>query len=929
MPSRLATWIFPLRGLFRGGSYQQQPPYSTPDCMNVRPYETLEGRARGGTRPGIVKSFQEELGSGAVLRTLTSVRYLKEDALSQWSQDWSDMTSDLDATLWETADFAADAAQSIPAISARPDKRNNGFVPLEWLSDFYTLNNTYEDEYPFKASYDIPPLASDWFTGPVNLWSGVADELIDPPVWRGVVRAAFTIDTSLQYQLEFDIPADDTYRPFTIDELNDVFANWVKSVPLPGYGAKYRFYLQMDDTSPDPLTSGGVVVQLQLSGTRECTYNGWLKTYDTDGTLLASNAFTTYGTIDDTETRTFRITITEANLATVVFGSTTVLSNVDLTANGYSPAGDRIGFAMASLDETEARAAWLTGFRIQYVEDAGASGRVNAVIASAGGSLYMQSFVGSLEEQTETDIRLSADDVIDADNYEQVVYLADHGPPLRKSTNTCTITKDGSEYYMTDGDITDWGDVFDGVEPEDYHVEFTSPGAGVAGSIRHKVVRIGVSNVDRLYITDWTLAPLSGESGSSDGYEIRRAPKAFYPEDGTLRHWGQDTDGTELRQTSGGVPYEVPYDCQHVARFRDRIVLADDHQWYMSAQGDPNDWDYATEGNDPGQAVSGALSDAGTLSDRITALIPFHDSYLLFGCAASLWKLTGDPGFGGRLDALSFAVGVIARGAWCWLPSGQVAFLSSDGLYLLAAGAMSVPEPISRDILPRELVNLDPENNYVSMAYNVIEQGIDIFVTPHNGGTGEHLFFDWRLKTFWPVSLQRDHEPSIVHSYTPDGADAPVVLMGGQDGYIRQYDRAASLDDGTSFFTRVVLGPFRMGSNVEGRGLLEELTGEVDQFSQSGDVFWSLRSGDDHESVLRGPVRASGQWAQGLNHKSRPRVSGRSVALTLANAPYLQLENGSYLLQESGDQVAQEITTQPWAFEQAVARIRPAGRHRL
>lgn len=44
---------FPLGGLDRRYAFQDQAPYTTPDCMNVWPLDVTTGRERGGVRPGL------------------------------------------------------------------------------------------------------------------------------------------------------------------------------------------------------------------------------------------------------------------------------------------------------------------------------------------------------------------------------------------------------------------------------------------------------------------------------------------------------------------------------------------------------------------------------------------------------------------------------------------------------------------------------------------------------------------------------------------------------------------------------------------------------------------------------------------------------------------------------------------------------------
>jgi hypothetical protein len=65
---------FPIGGLDRQAGFDQQPPYSTPYCVNVRPFDVvnlasaqLHGmRHRGGARPGLEKSYAQQIGMGPI-----------------------------------------------------------------------------------------------------------------------------------------------------------------------------------------------------------------------------------------------------------------------------------------------------------------------------------------------------------------------------------------------------------------------------------------------------------------------------------------------------------------------------------------------------------------------------------------------------------------------------------------------------------------------------------------------------------------------------------------------------------------------------------------------------------------------------------------------------------------------------------------------
>ena len=47
--------FFPIKGLHKGFVTEKQPPLTSFSMSNVRPYDPLSNRLRGGQRPGLVK----------------------------------------------------------------------------------------------------------------------------------------------------------------------------------------------------------------------------------------------------------------------------------------------------------------------------------------------------------------------------------------------------------------------------------------------------------------------------------------------------------------------------------------------------------------------------------------------------------------------------------------------------------------------------------------------------------------------------------------------------------------------------------------------------------------------------------------------------------------------------------------------------------
>ena len=65
---------FPLQGLDKGRATTEQPIQTTPESLNVRPFDTDDKRLRGGQRPGLDKwANGDQLGGGQPVVFITSV----------------------------------------------------------------------------------------------------------------------------------------------------------------------------------------------------------------------------------------------------------------------------------------------------------------------------------------------------------------------------------------------------------------------------------------------------------------------------------------------------------------------------------------------------------------------------------------------------------------------------------------------------------------------------------------------------------------------------------------------------------------------------------------------------------------------------------------------------------------------------------------
>jgi hypothetical protein len=91
---------WPTMGLVKKFAYRTQPPYSSPDCLNVRSSESIEGRERGGSRPGLAKSHDTLLGSGNPIRLLEQCTIIREDSVSYWEDGFQGSTL---GSIWTAA----------------------------------------------------------------------------------------------------------------------------------------------------------------------------------------------------------------------------------------------------------------------------------------------------------------------------------------------------------------------------------------------------------------------------------------------------------------------------------------------------------------------------------------------------------------------------------------------------------------------------------------------------------------------------------------------------------------------------------------------------------------------------------------------------------------------------------------------------------
>ena len=766
---------FPLAGLNRKAAYRQQPPYSTPDCLNVRPVESLQGRERGGSRPGLVESHIDNLGDA--VRMLAPMTLALGDGFTSWSDTFSGTSM---AAAWTQAAWASAMPGILPSALASVD------------------TGTAEGE---------------------------------------AVLEALPIDVTKAYTVElFLVPWDGAYH------------------------GKYRVYLRLDNATPDIATSG-VMVELVSA--------------DSSGDFVVTLRSVTDGVATDYATAASAIGSARPGwLSASVIGNTVTVywCGQQVLSHAVDPhSGSRVGFGMECT--VDGGLCLANVFRVQYYSTGSVNALRSMLVASAGGKLYRETSYGRLTAIS-SNLTVRDDAPLQAAQSGQKLYIADYGDVAAKGTDGVV---NGTS--LTAAGIADWTAL--GIDADDMVVVVSNPqGATVAGTYR--IASVSAGNV--------TLQASAGAGACA--YRIERAPKVYDPLTNSL---------SILTATAG----QVPTGCPLVCRYLGSIILAGaeiaPHAWYMCRSNNEQDWDYSQ--TDSQRAVAGPASEAGVPGEPIVALMPHSDDYVIFGCRNSLWRLRGHPAYGASLDALSHTVGVVGPNAWCLGPSGELIFLSLDGLYALAPGGQSFPIPLSREALPHEFLNVNPDMLSVSLEYDVQGRGVHIYLTPESSNARVHWWMDWERKTFWPLSLNADHEPTITCGIQATAIEESGVVLGGRDGTLRRFSDLAESDCGDVYTSYVVVGPIPLAKDGDVGSILSM---DAAMAEGSGAVGWELRPALTFEGSANAAASDSGTWNGGLNATNHPACRGQACTLTLTAS------NG-----------------RRWATEQITATIKEAGRRRI
>jgi hypothetical protein len=323
--------------------------------------------------------------------------------------------------------------------------------------------------------------------------------------------------------------------------------------------------------------------------------------------------------------------------------------------------------------------------------------------------------------------------------------------------------------------------------------------------------------------------------------------------------------------TSGGtcVIRRIGSRCSLIAVWGGRIVLSglgtDPNNIFMSAVGDPFDWDYAPDVQTVQQAVAGNVTSGyGKNIDIVTALIPYTDDILIIGGSHSIRKFLGNPAEGGINASVTDITGIAPGAAWCQSPEGVIYFFGSRGGVYKIEPEGGVPSRITALTIDERLADINLDTSIVTLLWDDRAIAVRVYITPTDGSETTHYVWDVRNEAWWPFAYLNDlRNPLAIHLLSGGSAAQRSILEYGQDGYVRKVDVDAVSDDGEPIESYVYLGPFSQMMLTEIDATLSE---------HSNNVTWSVCSSSSLEKALEIKPRVSGRFKSGRNPSQWPRT---------------------------------------------------------
>jgi len=620
-------------------------------------------------------------------------------------------------------------------------------------------------------------------------------------------------------------------------------------------------FMDMNDTTPNPTTAAiSVKAEKAAEGTRALTL--WV------GALTGSGSATKNlgapGVMGDTGR--VRVSIDSAKTIRVYWSSSSI-PDITYTPMGYTAAGGRVGSDLKV--ETAGVVCSLHDFHFVYTLGAAAV-PARTLVSSAGGLLYRETTLQTMVQKAISPLSIESTTRIWAQPHLQDLYIADF---VKRIDGAAGVTGTGGADRFDDAAVADW--TLHGIDLSDDRLEIDDPAdIGTASNIS------GFYDITAIVGTPGTHLTLSPTPASRTNlrWRVIRAPKKYSLPADAVTVIPIGTVGTS----------QFPHGCRSFRLWAGRIVACNNdfipHGWWMSAAGYPLLWDYGDSGTVGANGLTtdnpkltlgeaAATTDtqaefAGTIGEPLVTTIPIRDDLLIFAGEGAFYYLRGNPRAGGGMNYIPGpkGVGLVGIGAWVYTPQGRLFVMTMDGLYEVKLEGII---PISRDVIPRELLALSPDRYEVELGYDTERRG---FVISCYSATLPYIcyFYDLRAEGFFPETRDADQIPSAMVSHRIGDSGIQALLFGCQDGYIRQYSDYVATDDGVAFESYVDYGPIRLGQGETGDGILHEMLDVLDV--ASGSVTNAIRRGHSAQEANAAEACCTMSSGSGRNRTRYPRV---------------------------------------------------------
>lgn len=340
----------------------------------------------------------------------------------------------------------------------------------------------------------------------------------------------------------------------------------------------------------------------------------------------------------------------------------------------------------------------------------------------------------------------------------------------------------------------------------------------------------------------------------------------------------------------------LPTNARVIALYRDRLFFSrfptDPFNYVASKSGDYLNFD-ASDTSVVGAFAGNNALQAGLVGEPITALIPYGDQTMIMGMANSVAVMRGDPKAGGSIDTVSREVGVAGPTAWARDPDGNFYFMAKDGLYSISGlmlrgaafalqGPTGMTKPMSRGRLDATLGEINFAETKVLMGWDPREFGLKVYLLTTAAQPTTVVYWEQRKDAFWIDQYPAGIGPTAVAALTGQGGDDRKIVLGGWDGVLRNVDLSATDDDGSLISSLVQYTPAQpMGPLQQSKLIsLRLVWGAAPSFNAT----YGVRTGDDALVAVTAPLAFTNtNTAGGYQSLDRTRCRGGALVLEISN----------------------------------------------